>query len=415
MKLLTKTTLIYIFVTLFLFLIGGVIFYFQLKSMVDEEITENLYIAKQNVENYVKINHRIPENQFLFGGKFSLNNNAQKKEILCDTLIYNENEDEYLPYKELIFPLKNDSISATVCISFPMFESDDLIQAISTTLIIISILLIIILLIVSGFISFRLWKPFFDTLNIISRYQVNNKSPLVLPKVKTKEFSKLNNVINEMTLKIEENFSQLRSFTENASHEIQTPLTAIRIETEQLLQNEKISESEMKLIHHIYNSALRLGKINESLLLLAKIGNDQFPQSDTVLSTLLLEKLDSFQDRIMLKNLQLKKEIEKNVTVRSSAVLEGILLSNLLSNAIRHNVEGGSINVKLTKENLEISNTGNPLPFDEDKLFQKFVRNIEKPDSSGLGLALVKEIAEKNNWKIHYHFEQGLHTFILTF
>jgi len=415
MKLLTKTTLIYISVTLFLFMIGGIIFYFQLERMVDEEVTENLYIAKQSVENYVKTNNSIPENQFLFGGKFSLKNESQKTEILCDTLIYNKNEDEYLPYKELVFTIKNDSTCVTARISLPMFESDDLIKTISTTLVIISVLLILVLFLVSGLISFRLWKPFLDTLNAINHYRANEKNPLVLQKSGTKEFAELNAVISEMTLKIEDNFRQLRSFTENASHEIQTPLTAIRLETEQLIQNTQIPENEIKMIHHIHNSALRLGKINESLLLLAKIGNDQFPQLDTVISTLLEEKLDLFQDRITLKNLKLTKEIKENISIHSSIVLAGILISNLISNAIRHNVEGGNINVKLTREFFEISNTGNPLPFDEDKLFQKFVRNIEKPDSSGLGLALVKEIAEKNKWKIHYHFVQSLHTFVLTF
>ncbi|PKP22443.1 MAG: hypothetical protein CVU05_03945 [Bacteroidetes bacterium HGW-Bacteroidetes-21] len=415
MKLHTKTTLLFILVTLSLFLAGGFIFYFQLKSTVDEEVTEDLYLAKENVLRMIKDNGDLSEKQFLFRGNFSVDKEINGSSLIHDTLLFDENENEYLLYRELVFPVRIDNSDSTIKISLPLFESDDLIESIGFSILIISILLVITLFIISGFISFKLWKPFYKTLQAIEQYQVRNQTLLMLPKVKTQEFAKLNEVISAMSIKIEENFQQLRSFTENASHEIQTPITAIRIETEQLMQNTQLSENELKFIHRIHNSAIRLGKMNESLLLLAKIGNDQFPQTETSFSTILEDKLESYQDRILLKNLQLTKEINGHVVVHSSTELVGILISNLLSNAIRHNSPGGLIQMELTANQFIIQNSGKPLPFEKEKLFQRFVRDIETTNSTGLGLALVKDIAEKNRWSIQYEYIDNRHIFTLNF
>jgi signal transduction histidine kinase len=122
-----------------------------------------------------------------------------------------------------------------------------------------------------------------------------------------------------------------------------------------------------------------------------------------------------FQDRIQLKNIAVDLQTDADVFVKSSPELAGIVVANLISNAIRHNIEGGKIEIKLSSNSLEIANTGEPLPFDEKQLFQRFVHNIEKHESNGLGLALVKEIADKNGWTVLYLYQQAKHLFVLNF
>lgn len=415
MKLITKTLLVYLAVTLVLFLAGGIVFYNRLRALVDEEVTENLYRAKENAEAFIASNGNLPPEQILFGGNFSVSESSLNNVTLLDTLIYDKEEDEYLAYRILKFPLAEGSEAVAASVSLPLFESDDLIETIGLSLIAISFALVAVLILLGGFFSKRMWKPFFETLEALGYYQATLGKPLKFGRSRTKEFARLNAAIEEMTAKIDANFKQLRSFTENASHEIQTPVTAIRFEAELLMQNTSLPEATLAAIHQIHQTASRLGKINESLLLLAKIGNNQFPDTEVNITLLLREKLELFQDRIQLKNIAVDLKADADVIVKSSPELAGIVVANLISNAIRHNVEGGKIEIRLTSKSLEIANTGEPLPFDEKQLFQRFVHNIKKHESTGLGLALVKEIANINKWIINYRFEQGHHVFLLIF
>lgn len=383
--------------------------------MVDEEVTENLYHAKENAEEFFNSTGDLPSEQVLFGGNFTVSNSSLNNVALFDTLIYDKEEDEYLAYRILRFPLSEGNEAVAASVSLPLFESDDLIETIGLSLIAISVVLVVVLILLGGFFSKRMWKPFFETLEAIWHYQANSGKSLKFNRSRTQEFARLNAAIEEMTNKIDANFKQLRSFTENASHEIQTPVTAIRFEAELLMQNTELPEATLAAIHQIHQTASRLGKINESLLLLAKIGNDQFANTEVDMTLLLREKLELFQDRIQLKNITVDLKTDANVIVKSSPELAGIVLANLISNAVRHNMKGGKIEISLSTKTLEITNTGEPLPFDEKQLFQHFVHNIEKHDSNGLGLALVKEIVDKNGWVVFYSYQQGKHQFVLNF
>jgi signal transduction histidine kinase len=94
-----------------------------------------------------------------------------------------------------------------------------------------------------------------------------------------------------------------------------------------------------------------------------------------------------------------------------------ILLGNLLSNAIRHNLPGGSIEISLQAKDKELTirNTGRPSPLDTQKLFQRFQKESSDANSMGLGLEIVKKITHLNHFSIQYSFTSQLHTFSLRF
>jgi signal transduction histidine kinase len=86
-----------------------------------------------------------------------------------------------------------------------------------------------------------------------------------------------------------------------------------------------------------------------------------------------------------------------------------VLLTNLITNAIRYNVQGGIMVVSLTENLLRISNTGLPLQLSPDRLFDRFEKNDKSGDSPGLGLTIVKQICELNNCQIRYLTEDNFH------
>ena len=133
------------------------------------------------------------------------------------------------------------------------------------------------------------------------------------------------------------------------------------------------------------------------------------------MSELLEEKISMFEDQISGKALILNKEIKHECFPETNFFLAESLIINLFGNAVKHNITGGVINIKLDKDHLEISNSGEPLPVPASKLFDRFYKSDKSSESPGLGLAIVREICRLNKWEIKYEYEDKLHKVVVNF
>ena len=110
--------------------------------------------------------------------------------------------------------------------------------------------------------------------------------------------------------------------------------------------------------------------------------------------------------------------VEKNYTAEPvwnmAPDLAHILLSNLLGNAVRHNLDGGNIRILLKENELQISNTGKTPSLPIDKLFERFQTGSET-GNTGLGLAIVKEIGSVTGMKIVYEYSDDRHIMTVRF
>jgi K+-sensing histidine kinase KdpD len=95
--------------------------------------------------------------------------------------------------------------------------------------------------------------------------------------------------------------------------------------------------------------------------------------------------------------------------------LADILFTNLVQNAIRHNIKEGTISIQLLRNSILISNTGNNSISNTNELFQRFKKNEASTESIGLGLAIVKEICDNYNVKISYTCLKTIHSIQLNF
>jgi signal transduction histidine kinase len=153
-----------------------------------------------------------------------------------------------------------------------------------------------------------------------------------------------------------------------------------------------------------------LSKINQALLLLAKIENQQFPEVTEInLCELVKQRLEFLEELIDFKKIKIILNLEHPFIVKMNAYLAEILVNNLLSNAIKHNIENGQILLISFPEKLIISNTGKPLTIVPEKLFQRFVKHNSGNDSTGLGLAIASEICIRSNLVLQYSYENGYH------
>jgi signal transduction histidine kinase len=263
---------------------------------------------------------------------------------------------------------------------------------------------------VNYLISKKIWNPFFETVKKATVFNVGTDGPLELPGTDIDEFNQLNRIFEQMTKKMRADYINLKEYNENASHEIQTPLAVIRSKMEMLMQNTRLDKKSIELIKSVNEATARLTRLNQGLLLISKIENQQFPGTTEVLLRDLLELcLNNYEEIMQLKNIRIEKEYIDEGLVSMNEPLAEILISNLLSNAVRYNYDGGFIRFHLDERFLVITNSGSPIDIDPELLFNRFQKRTENQQSVGLGLSIVKKITDYYNMKISYSCSQGIH------
>lgn len=276
----------------------------------------------------------------------------------------------------------------------------------------ILLLLLVLVVISGGLISKYILAPFKRTIRVIQSFDLKQKEAITLSPTRTSEFRELNEFLEKMTEKAREDYQTLKEFTENASHELQTPTAIIRGKLDLLMESD-IRDEQAVLIAEMQNALERLSRIHSSLTLLTKLENQEYDARNPVnISRLTRETLNAFEELIQMKSLALYEDIENNVYIPLNAALADLLLTNLVSNAIRHNtpsVTEAMIRVILTREGLIIANTGRAPQVPTVELFERFKKGNPGSDSIGIGLAIVRQICDLSHFTIEYNYESGLH------
>lgn len=209
-------------------------------------------------------------------------------------------------------------------------------------------------------------------------------------------------------------------FVSLVSHQLRTPLTAIRLFIEMLLADQvgKISPEQRDYLDKVNTSTQRMIQLVGDFLNTSRIelGRLKVEPVATDLAELVGSHIDEVQPLADAKKITIsfKKAHMPQVTIDPS--LYGQIAHNLLTNAIRYTPEGGTIQVAVHKHDrgyqLDVSDTGIGIPKEaQAKLFQRFFRadNAIKVEGegSGLGLYLIKKIVELSKGKIWFESEQG--------
>lgn len=321
---------------------------------------------------------------------------------------------EYEMCRTLTFPIRIDDRYYKAILYRPVIENDDIMAGIiKTTSIIVSCLLAVLLL-ANFIISKIIWTPFYKILGKVSTFNLSKKSHITSTKSNTAEFNMLSDELVGMTMKVIADYNTLKQFTENASHELQTPLAVIISKIELMMQEENLSAKQMDELQIIYESAGRLSKLNQALILLTRIENNQFPEIKPVeLDKIVLAKLNLFDELIRYKSINVEEEIQP-VQRQMHPVLADVLVGNLIGNAIKHNINNGKLYIELTKSKLEVKNSGNAPSVSPDKMFDRFSKSDPSSDSLGLGLAIVKEICQLYGFTVSYTYSNDTHCIVVS-
>jgi len=328
-----------------------------------------------------------------------------------DTAIYYLNQKKTLPFEALTSEILWNGKSYQVTTFVSSTEINHLIIKIFITEVIILLLLLITIVILNRKSSGLLWQPFFSTLSKVDKYDIIHNPDLNLSKeTGTVEFDQLNNELHKLIRRINTAYHHQKQFAENASHEMQTPLAIIRSKLELLINQPALTEKSAALLADITEANNRLTQMNRTLLLLSKIENNQFPDKETInVSQVLQQLVNDFKNHYEERFPSLNITLDEEVTIIASPLLIEILFSNLIKNAVEHNLPQGSVTIVLKGFSLLIKNTGLPPEVETNELFERFKKGSYQSKSTGLGLALVKEICCLYNYTIRYEYKDGWH------
>ena len=412
MKLLNYTSKYFAWLLFFVLTGWAVIFYFQILDEIYDSMDDGLENQKMLVIKNTSEKDSILIKSDFGDGYYTLNPISEKsalrfKDSYRDTLMYMQNEQDYEPVRLLESVFKQNDQYYKVKVITSMVEEDDLIEDLLFSILWLYLGLILSILILNNLILKKVWNPFYKLLENLRNFKIEKDQKIDLEDSKIEEFNTLNEDIKNLISKSVRSYQSQKQFIENASHEIQTPIAIAINKLELLLEDNNLEEKQAsKLISAIENLE-RLSRFNQSLLLLAKIENKQFPETQEInLNELTQDILNNFEDLIVHKNARLKVDSKEQLILSINPDLAQILLTNLIKNAIIHNPDSGLIRISIDSKSWRISNPGDE-SLDQKYLFTRFQKVKDSSRSSGLGLAIAKAIANLYNLDLFYEFQDA--------
>ena len=228
---------------------------------------------------------------------------------------------------------------------------------------------------------------------------------------------------NNMKNNIVEMQNNTKEFFNNATHELKTPLTAIRGYSQMLQDEEFEDEFVLRAVERIEEESIKMNKLVEKLLMISREeALVQVYPEEVSINKMTKRIIDAFHNQIQNKRINI--HLEENTEVNVMAIKEDMesILTNLIENSLKYS-SSRNIIVEIGQESSEYyfkicNNIGKINEEIRDNLFDPFIKcnnNNREISSSGLGLYICKRLCEKNNFKIQYFIEKNVIEFIVYF
>ncbi|NAW51522.1 sensor histidine kinase [Elizabethkingia argentiflava] len=424
--LLNKTTRPFILYVMMVLIISIPVYYFVMDSIWKRELDEhNKLLAEKTAYEFNQLDISIKKleesialwNHIQPGTNITKTRKGEDLSAKTFTIekpkIYSQNPniDRFRCLSTVIY-IKNKPYWFTIETNIE--ESQETIAILAITTIFFFIMIVLGFLHLNKKLSGRVWEPFRDSLEKLKKFNLNHHHQINFIQTDTMEFEELNESLRKLIDHSVSVFNGQKEFTENASHELQTPLAIIKNKLNILLQSKNLTDEHYEIVEEINVALMRSSRINKNLLLLANIKNSQFDIVDLYIGEQVHKSINHLEEHIAQKNMAFSYNIQNNIRCKGNICLTEVLINNLLINALKYTHSSGEMMVELTHHDLRIKNSGfeglNP-----HLIFKRFSRFSSDKGGSGLGLAIIKEICRFQDWKIIYIFENNFHIFKVKF
>ncbi|MCD4697733.1 MAG: HAMP domain-containing histidine kinase [Bacteroidales bacterium] len=409
MKLLAYTNKLYLIFSTILLVIAGVVLYFTISGIIHNEINEKLNADVERIAKKIGDGETISSIPPIIEIK-QFSELRPETQFRKDTMIFDPVEQEPELFRQVSSIRIINGSAYQITVRQVLIEPHDFYNSIGLVIGFVIILLMAGLFFLHKNISKKAWGPFLINLKNLKGFSLQQQKQLEMIPSKIVEFQELNDVLITLVEKVITDYKNLKTFSEDASHEMQTPLAVIQNNLEEALQVKNIDAGQAKQISRSLQAVKRLQKLIKSLLTFTQIDNRQFIKKQEVsIFKTITTHIDQVQDLIDLKKLKIILNIDKSYRLFTNQHLLDILFSNLVINSIIHNIQNGEVRMDFTNNIFTISNTGLPLEVPPDKLFERFYKPSNSVGTLGLGLAIVKKICDVNDWEINYETSSNRH------
>ncbi len=398
----------------------GGLFYFLIKRQIEKSVDRNLNNYKLDFIQAIRQDSLLLTQHSFSSHIYHITPITEKealnvKDIYADDILYQDGK--ALSARTLGTALALYGRYYRLQVTASTVEERVLIKNVMYSLIVLYGALLLSILFVHHFLLRTVWRPFYALITGMERFRIGHGEAMTDVSTAISEFALLNDAMKELVARAEHAYAQQQQFTGNASHELQTPIAICLNRLELLLEQDDINPATAQVIVSVMESLSRLSRLNKTLLLLTKIENDQFPLSSMVnVNNLVQDILVELKDWMHHKQINIELIRDKGPLIFCmNEALAGIMITNLLTNAVMHNKERGSVYIMLERNKLEIRNTGEEEALDSRLIFTRFYKKSQGRQSSGLGLALVKAIALRYGLSLDYSYRDKLHIITVLF
>lgn len=419
MKLLNYTTTYFAVILIFLLALWALIFYFEILDEIYDSMDDGLDNQKMLVIRKAQQDSGVLDKSAFEDGNYIITPTTSTlgrgfTDAYRDTLMFMENEADYEPVRLLESVFQKDGDFYKIKVITSMVEEDDLRKELFFSLLWLYLGLILTIILLNNFFQQKVWQPFYKLLRRLENFSIEKDREIKYEETKIDEFRLLNERVDRLLKKSVESYQSQKEFIQNASHELQTPLAISINKLELMAENADLPEDQMEELGTVLQSLDRLTRLNRSLLLLSRIENRQYiEQEDIDWNELLKQNIALFDDLAAHREVKIFLSEEGKLSYPGNKDLAGILLANLLKNAIFHSPSKSEVFVQISSKGIEFRNPGK-VALEKEKIFSRF-KGAEKANSTGLGLAIAKAIADKMNLNLRYNFYDEAHIFIIRF
>lgn len=396
---------------------------FSIREIINEEVDESLALHADQFARHIKSYEYLDDldldlkiwDQLSYDIILEAANEKLADKLYQTVFMYDSLEQELHPFRTLSSTLIIKDKPYLLTVRMSLVDNDELVTALLIVQAVLIVLLIGGLLLLNRSLSKKLWKPFYSMLEQLKAYELDKNETITTQKTNIIEFDDFNKAISHLTKRNREVFLQQKEFIENASHELQTPIAIFQSKLDNLMQKSELSESEAETLLELEQTAKRMARLNKNLLLLSKIDNDQFNETEEIdLSKLAKRLMSNLKPTADVDDISIQTSLAP-LSIKANSTLTEVLLTNLFHNAIRHTTPNGKVVVEIVDRKLIVSNTGNPLKMNPEKMLERFSKEGKSENNSGLGLAIVKKICDTCSFELDYRFQSGIHTFSVSF
>lgn len=401
----------------------ALLFYFVMVNEISDEADDLLQIISEEVMARELSGLDIPFSKIVRGDRYRVCR-ITEEQFKCnhsmeyyDGTYYVEETGETEPARFLRTQFRNGNGECfEITVYTPTFEKDELLKTIFSWLLALYIFLVLTVLVITLAVMQKSMTPLYSILGWLKSYTPGTATEVIKTGTNVFEFKELEKAVTETVTRSDNAFERQKQFIGNAAHELQTPLALLAGRIDWLLNDESLGEAQASELYCMSRDVGKLSRLNKTLLLLSRIDNGQFPETDIIYPDILIRQYSRTCNEIFSdKEICMEYEAENSaVSFRMNESLAEILFSNLIRNAYVHSVRGDRILASLRNDQFVIRNNG-PAALDEGRIFERFYRGTKKEGSTGLGLALCKTIAERYSMRMKYSFEDGMHCFFLIF